>query len=104
MPLAGVVAGLALAAILLLAECLLLRRRGLRAGRHTVDDDFGDAAAGYHKEPPGWPVDDWPPEGEEDEDTCPECNAVLIYGARTDERDEEPPEAGSEQSRAGTPR
>ena len=87
---AKLLAALALAAFVFLVGRLIRRRMAAPPCRRTADDDFGDTAAGYHKEPPAWPVDDWPPEGQEEEETCPECNAVLIYGVRPDEEDEEP--------------
>jgi hypothetical protein len=93
MPPAVVVAGLVLAAILLVSARLLLRRRVLRPRNRTGCEAFRDAAAGYHKEAPGWPVDDWPVEGQEEEETCPECHAVLIYAMPMDEQDGETPEA-----------
>jgi hypothetical protein len=94
MPLAGVVAGLLLAAALLAVGCLLWRRAATPPCCPAEDGDFGDRTAGYHKEPPAWPVDDWPPEAQEEEETCPECNAVLIYAARPDDEEDEPPGAG----------
>ena len=99
----GIVAGLALGTLLLVALHAFRRRGPQRIRWDGADDAFGDPAAGYQKDPSGRLVDDRLPGSEEEEVTCPECNAVLIYGIRLDEQENGPPARAGGKQRVPAP-